>query len=398
MQNNQFTVLINASNLYVGGGIQVALSFLDELKTLDQPYTYHILVSPVIASQIQPDDYPSNFIFIPIAKSTASLQTRWQVIKLLNQIEKNIMPNIVFTIFGPSYWRPKAKHLIGFADGWVYNPDTVAYGRLSRLASIKRKLLSLYKAYHLKRDGDYFVVETIDAKEKLSLVTKIPERLIFVVGNTFSNIFVKTEYLNQNNGHYRLLPPKEEDEFRLIYIAHNHPAKNLSIIPDLLPLLKVHNIKFVLTLDEDSYAKIFNKNLSSKQIINIGPVPLKSCPSLYSQCDALFAPTLLETFSAAYPEAMIMNLPILTSEFSFAKEICGDSAVYFNPLDPMDIANKIVTLKNDFNAQRSLIEKGKKRIHFFETAKTRAEKYLALCNKLSLAHEEGPICSETKLF
>jgi glycosyltransferase involved in cell wall biosynthesis len=111
----------------------------------------------------------------------------------------------------------------------------------------------------------------------------------------------------------------------------------------------------------------------------MGSIPHKSCPSLYAQSDALFAPTLLETFSAAYPEAMKMEKPILTSNYSFAKDVCQDAALYFDPLDPVDIAEKIKKLIEDTALQHELVEKGKKRVKEFETARSRAEKYVTLC-------------------
>ena len=80
-------------------------------------------------------------------------------------------------------------------------------------------------------------------------------------------------------------------------------------------LLSEKNINFVVTIDDESYENMFSHN---PRVINLGPVAHKSCPSIYSQCDFLFAPTLLETFSASYPEAMKMNLPISTSKYSFA--------------------------------------------------------------------------------
>ena len=249
--------------------------------------------------------------------------SRRKVVDRLNELENNISPNIVFTVFGPSYWRPKSKHLIGFADGWVYNPKSVAYKEIGFFRRIKMKLYSFYKSHYLKKDADYYVLETEDAKTKFSDIIGINAKNVYVVGNTYSSVFNESKYLDENNEFYISLPNKQEDEFRLMYIAHNHPNKNLKIIDEVVPYLK-NNIKFVLTIGDESYRKLFN---NSKNIINLGPIEQKSCPSVYKQCDALFAPTLLETFSASYPEAMKMGIPILTSEYSFAKDICKNSQV-----------------------------------------------------------------------
>ncbi|HIP11462.1 MAG TPA: glycosyltransferase family 1 protein, partial [Arcobacter sp.] len=317
-------ILINISNLYVGGGLQVALSFINELKQMMRKNEYHIFLSQAIDKQIDQEVYSDNFHFYLIEKSPASLKTRKQIVAKLDTLEEQIKPDVVFSVFGPSYWEPKAKHLTGFADGWVYNPESVAYDRLSFLKRIKMRLHGKYKSYYLKKDADYYVMETEDAKKRLAQTVGINEDNIFVVGNTYSSIFDDNDFIKEENEFYIKLPEKEEDKFRLMYIAHNHANKNIEVINDLLPLLEDTSIKFVLTLDETSFQNLFPN--STDKIINLGPIPQKSCPSVYKQCNALFAPTLLETFSAAYPEAMKMEKPILTSNYSFATDVCQDAA------------------------------------------------------------------------
>lgn len=375
-RRSKMIILINTSNLYVGGGVQVALSFINELKYLKLNNKYHILTSKVIDEQLDKHTFSDEFKFYYINQSPSLLKTRLKIVYYLEKLEEKIMPDMVFSIFGPSYWRPKAKHLMGFADGWVYNPDSIAYERLSFFKKYKLKLLSVYKKYYLKRDADYFVLETEDAKQKFSKFVNVPSEKIFVVGNTYSTVFNNNVLLDKHNSRYIQLPEKSVNEFRLLYITHNHPNKNLSIINKVIPLLKDYNIKFVLTIDSNSCSILFGNN---KNIINVGPVPLESCPSLYSQCDALFAPTLLETFSASYPESMKMKIPILTSNYSFAIDICGNAAYYFNPIDENDIASKIVEFVTNESLRRKLIEFGNEQLNQFETAKSRAEKYLALC-------------------
>lgn len=375
-------LLINTSNLYFGGGLQVALSFINELKDMNLKNEYHIFTSLAINKQLNKNDFPSHFIFYLIERSPSSLKTRKKIVTKLNTLEEKIQPNIVFSVFGPSYWRPKTLHLVGFADGWLYNPKSIAYEKLTFFRRIKMKLLEKYKSYYLKRDSDYFVLETQDAKEKLAKVLNIELSKIFVVGNTYSNIFNEKKYLNNDNEFYIKLPVKEQGEFRFSYIAHNHPAKNLQIINKIIPFIKHLNVKFVLTINQQDYEELFDKSYREKYIINTGPVEAKSCPSIYEQSDALFAPTLLETFSAAYPEAMRMNKPILTSDYSFARDICKDAAMYFNSLDVENSVKAVKLFVKDMKLRKRLVEKGKIELKTFETAKSRANKYLDICEKI----------------
>ena len=62
---------------------------------------------------------------------------------------------------------------------------------------------------------------------------------------------------------------------------------------------------------------------------------------------------------------MKMQKPILTSDLSFAKDICQDSALYFDPLNPKDIAEKIIRLSADKELQNQLIGNGLERLKQF---------------------------------
>ena len=82
---------------------------------------------------------------------------------------------------------------------------------------------------------------------------------------------------------------------------------------------------------------------------------MKNVPSLYKQCDGLLMPTLLESFSGTYVEAMYHQLPIFTSDIDFASGVCKDSAFYFNPFDEVDILNKLLL---DKEAQEKKVAEG----------------------------------------
>ena len=54
-----------------------------------------------------------------------------------------------------------------------------------------------------------------------------------------------------------------------------------------------------------------------------------------------------------------MNAPVLTSSTSAMEEITGRNALYFNPEDFNDIADKMMMIYKDEDKRNQLIEKGK---------------------------------------
>lgn len=366
-------LFINISNLVMGGSIQVAHSFLFELAKIKTSNKYLICANKFSIKNININSFSSNFKFVIISSSPVKFSSRLKVLKKLNLIANDFNPDIVFTLFGPSYWVPNAKHICGFADGWVYNPDSIVYSKLNFLSRLKRKLLNLVKTVRLKKEATHFILETEDAKNRLNKYLNIPKSKISVVSNTFNSVF------NQKFFEEKIPPLFKNSSFKLISISSYYPHKNLEIINSVIDYIpKKYDIKFYLTLPEDIFLKKF-KNCD--QIINLGPQFIGNCPRLYYWSDAVFLPTLLETFSASYPEAMIMEKPIITSNLSFAKDICASSAEYFNPLDPEDIAKKILNLYSDKNRYNQLIEFGKKQVKIFPNPNERAKKYLSICRK-----------------
>ncbi|WP_352421864.1 glycosyltransferase [Proteiniphilum sp.] len=363
-------LIINTSNIVVGGGIQVSLSFIEELRKF-KGNEYHLFLSQAVARQIEENEYPDNFKFYHFNCSPASIAKGYKIRQRLNYLENKIKPDLVFTVFGPAYWKPKSIHVSGFANGWCYNPNSIAFRCLSLKRRINSRLSRIIKNHKIKK-ADFLIVETEDAKYKINKFLHIPTSEIFVVGNTYHPVYAK--YRNKLENGENLV----DKTFRLLVLSAFYPHKNLEIINNVIPLLKEKSEKkftFYLTIKEEDFKNNFSK---SEYIINLGPQKIENCPELYNKSDALFLPTLLETFSANYPEAMIMRKPILTSDLDFAKDICRDAALYFDPLNPEDIANKIIQLTEDKELYTSLVENGKKQILDFETSESRAEKYMSL--------------------
>jgi glycosyltransferase involved in cell wall biosynthesis len=370
-------LLINASNLKMGGAIQVALSFIQECINFTED-EFHVLLSPKISSQLNQNGYPENFHFYLFQNLPTSLIYGIGIISQLRKLENKIRPDCVFTISGPSYWTPKAPHLLGYAQGYYLYPESPFFERINLSHKIKINLLKTLHRFLFIRNAEYYFVESEDAKKRLSSFLAKSKDNIYVVSNTYHSVF----NLQLKGNH--ILPPKRKNEVRLLTISAYYQHKNLEIIKDVISELKKKSaLKFIFILTIN--ASIFENKFEGygADIINMGPVHIDLCPKLYQECDFLFLPTLVEILSASYPEAMKMKKPILTSDLSFARDICGDAAEYFNPENPKEIADKIIYLANTAARQIELIENGEQRLQYFETPESRARKLMEICKGIS---------------
>ncbi|BEG97884.1 glycosyltransferase [Bacteroides sedimenti] len=367
-------LIINSSNLVEGGSIQVSLSLLNELIAFTDN-TYHIFLCKALSAQLERDKFPSNFIFYETFVTPARLITHKKTVKYLSYLENQIKPDCVLTVFGPAYWKPKCAHVVGFALGQFIYFESPYFKQISFWDRCKFKIEGLIKFQCFNKEADAIIVETDDVNRRLSRFFK---KDIYTVSNTCNSVY------SSFSTYPSKLPIKDNHEIRLLTIAAFYPHKNISIIKnvlDILELKKITNIKFVITIPDEVYKSIFPLKYRTK-VLNVGRTPVVECPSLYQECDIAFIPTMLECFTAAYPEAMAMKKPILTSDLGFAHSICLNAAVYFDPLNAEDIANKISLLVNNDKLQNELIINGENRLPQFLTGKERAIEYLNICQKL----------------
>lgn len=365
-------LIFNAGGNLGGGPLQCAIATINECVNFNDNQ-YHIFLGPNVSRQIDKSKFGVNFIFYDIPQMPF-----YKLGSYFSELENKINPDIVFSIYGPTYWRPVSKHVQIYAHGYYIYPESPYIKNLSLL---KKTRLLINKFLHVKyyrRDADIFIGEIADVSERAKKLIG-NNKLWHTVLNTCGKQYLEplpTSIIPK-------LPKHVNGEFRLLTLAKYYPHKNIDIIKPVveeLYKLGVNNFLFVLTIDQDQYDVLFERKYK-ENVITVGFVSTNDAPSLYSECDAMFLPTLVECFSASYPEAMAMKKPIITSDLGFAHSICSDAALFFNPKDPKDIASKIFLLMNDKNIYQDLIDKGIKRLECFPTAIERTKQYLSICKQ-----------------
>ena len=372
-------IAINSSHQRFGGAIQVALSFINECRNFPQ-HDFYVWIGPGVRKSLKEEEFPVNFHFEHFDFGVISFKKTFEINATMKALEQRIQPDVIIATSGPSYFHSKAPQIIGYNlglylyDELPFNDDRNWYREFR--FNLKRRI----HHYYFKRDADYFVVQTDDVNQRVQQALSTDK--VLTVTNTASS------YYRQRENYPAKLPVKNPAHFRFVTISSYYGHKNLEIIPKVLwELIErgVHNVEFVLTLKEEDFEKHIVKQ---EGIYNVGPVKPPECPSLYEECDGMFLPTLAECFSASYPEAMLMEKPIVTTSMSFAQSICQDAALYFTPKDPVSAAEQIIELMANAELREQLVELGKKRVNDFDTPRQRAEKYLRLCAAVCEGTEE----------
>jgi glycosyltransferase involved in cell wall biosynthesis len=110
------------------------------------------------------------------------------------------------------------------------------------------------------------------------------------------------------------------------------------------------NKQFIKSLETYKYREdvILAGNVREKELVNI-------MGSAY----ALVYPSLWEGSGLAILEAMRSDVPVIASGGSAMQEMAGEAALYVDPADHADIAEKMMHLYKDENLRTQLVEKGR---------------------------------------
>ena len=360
-------ILINCSSLKKGGVLQVGHSFVSEL--LDRKdHDYYFVLSSLLRKDFPEIEDSQRFITYDVKPSVYLSLTGKE--KYLNALCDTINPDVVFSVFGPAYWKPSCTHVSGYAKCSYIYPESPFIQQMPLLTKLRLLLLKALHMYDFKRFNQGLVVESTDTANRLRIV--LPSKEIEVVSNTYNQVFDEPELWDNS------LELPHFEGITLLSISANYKHKNLEIIPAVIKYLKQTypslKFRFVLTLNRENFTDLEEE--IARHILFLGRVSIYQVPSLYKQSDLMFMPTLMECFSATYPESMRMGVPVLISNMTFATEVCDDAAAYFDPMSPKSIGETIHELATRDDLRKELAEKGTLRLSTFESASTRAQKYI----------------------
>lgn len=378
-------VLFSASNLHVGGGVQVAASLVDEILAManDSEIVEKLPWLPDVDFEVSPE----------VARSMIAPSTENHRIEIKSRSWRNlsiwrpqrIKPyDIEFVVFGPRYGVRRAiTTIVGIADVTsIYRwPEGIDVGPISmRLRRLLRGLISR----HMFKREDYLVSESEALIAEFRRRTGYPSERTYVVPNTINRALLdaarrepKIDWRDDAVG---------DGETVLAYVARYYPHKNHGLLPKLANELVVRGIKarFLLTLAEAEWqgAPQELRNVS----MNAGVLPVSGLADLYRSADAVIFPSLLESFSATPIEALATNGLLFASDRPFVREVCGDAAIYIDPIDPKLAAERISSTLHDAPLCKELRGRSRDVVAVLPTAQDRAMKITKI---IDTAIEQG---------
>ena len=155
--------------------------------------------------------------------------------------------------------------------------------------------------------------------------------------------------------------------FTFLYVSILMPYKHQIKVAEAVSMLRAAGspvkIKFVGSA-WGNYGQEFRKTLRQLDpleefLIWSGEMPFSDLHSEYQKADAFVFASSCENLPNILIEAMTAGLPIACSKRGPMPEVLGSAGVYFDPLQPQDIANAMHTLMQDVDLRTDLAAQAK---------------------------------------
>ena len=357
-------IILLCRNLRVAGGQVIGLNFCNSLKDLGIKHRILIIAPP--NAGYQDIELPPNSRLHIYRGGNKSIAQWWFDTFVAPQIAKEFKADIVFAMGNIGLINPPCDQAILFHKSQLIYPP-VHYANETLYEKIKNNLYKIRLKKCLKKTKLVFC-QTPIARDRFHEEFKFPKNKIEIMHNAVSKLSIP---LKNKNKKPKIFNGKKY--YNLFFLTKYYAHKNLEILISLFRkhIECLHDVRCIVTIEANQHVnaprflKDIDKYELKEHIVNVGQLSQDELAGYFYHSDALFFPTILESFSGTYLEAMHFGLPILTSDLDFGRYICNDAAIYFDPWDLDSILSAINRLRNDSRLQKELSRRGKERLCCF---------------------------------
>jgi len=190
-------------------------------------------------------------------------------------------------------------------------------------------------------------------KQELVECARVRENRIEVVPNGIDH---STFYPRQRNEESVLLiqPFSFRRPYVLCVSRIDYPIKNHIRLIEAFGIFKERTKyphRLVLAGGDSNNAALVKEAAAASawrnDIFFTGHFPSKSLPELYAGADFVVVPSMYEGFGMGSLEAMACGVPVLCARAASLPETAEHAALYFDPVNVEDIADRMVTISTD---------------------------------------------------
>lgn len=309
---------------------------------------YHQDLSPELTNA------PANFIFKklnwPFSKFWTYFRLSWEL--FWHPVDKFFASNAA-----PLFFKGEliaTIHDLGFyKNPELYHPLERIYQKISHTLLINRANKIIAPSQSTADDvAKYFP----KAKNKIQVIYHGYNRDEFKVLSEQEKQIVKNKYN---------LPNKF-----LLYIGRIETKKNIQNLLRAFTILQHTDYHLVLAGRPGNYGYRDIIELSRHKDIKdrvhfLGYISQNDYPLILASADVFVFPSLFEGFGMPLLEAAACGVPMVVSDLLVLREVADQTALYFDPHQPAEIAKIIDSLLNNDVLRQQMIESAKIRVQLF---------------------------------
>ena len=162
-------ILINASNLKKGGGLQVANSICRSLGDVNQ-HSFVVVLSSYFKN-VEFLNSTRNVKKVCVYNVKNNIQTLvFGRDSYLDGLVEKFKVDAVLTVFGPSRWNPKCFHLSGFALSFLTMPESPYFQQMNLGSRVKAWCRNKLWEVYFRRSARIFYTENPMVTERLKKI------------------------------------------------------------------------------------------------------------------------------------------------------------------------------------------------------------------------------------
>lgn len=351
-------ILVNAISARMGGIVTYTRNLAASLTERNQDAT--------IAVSARFPKYSADSLWRHWASDLRSMarfaweQTFWR------QTVARLKPDVLFSSANFGLLSSPVPQVLLVREGGLFDPFylancTPAQGVASALQREVRRRLILASARRSDR-----VVTPTEAMRDL-LLQWAPDLGSKVIVNSYGTM---SDAFSPSAEEQR--PWRGDGCLRLLYVSVYYPHKQPHLLCRAVESLTAAGLKAhgTVTMDfeetKDFKGSAFDRLMMREAVargeLSLGRQPYENLPGLYRNHDIFVFPSISETFGHPMAEAMACGLPVVAADTPVNREVCGDAALYFQPLSVESLVASIRRLDGDPELRAEMTARGRARV------------------------------------
>lgn len=180
---------------------------------------------------------------------------------------------------------------------------------------------------------------------------------------------------------------------RLLYVSVYYPHKQPGLVCSTVRAANQAGLAAHATITMDiretgdfrggSHDGLVMEQAYADGLVTLGRHPYEALPQLYCSHDVFVFPSLSETFGHPMVEALSSGLPVVAADTAVNREVCGDAALYFDPLSSVSLLEALHRLDADPQLRQSLGERGRRRVLELYTWDQHVDRLLTILERVA---------------